>query len=161
MRIGKSLAVFGILLIGLSFATMGRGGEGAAVVPGSYIGPWIRTGGDFFLSVETNNHGDVISIFILNYEDTLKVINSTSTMNTSPIHAMINVTGYEGRIQILVPGLYSILVTMVTCFANETVAPEMGVSIHVEPIIPALPFTISGIGLLTTGLIVILVKKFK
>ncbi len=151
MRLGKSLAVFGMVLIIISFSNLGGGGSGTFVGPGQYSGEWIRTGGDFYLSVEPDYQGDVVSIFVLNYDDTLKVINSTSTVNTSPIFERINVTEYEGRIQIIIPGLYSILVT--SC-VNET-----GYSMNLKPILPALPFTISGFGLITTGLILILMKK--
>ena len=151
MRIGKSLAVFGMVLIVISFINLGGFGSGSFVGPGQYDGEWIRTGGDFYLSVEPDIQGDVVSIFVLNFDDTLKVINSASTVNTSPIFETHNVTGYVGRIQIIFPGLYSILVTS---FANET-----GYSMDFELILPALPITISGIGLLSTGLIVLFIKK--
>ncbi len=151
MRIGKSLVTFGCLLIVLSFMNSGTGGMGSIVGPDTFEGFWIRTGGDFLLKVESDN-GSLLSIYVLDYVDTLTVLNTSSMEHTSPILDVINVTSFYNRVPISFPGLYSVLVT----------APENDtrMSIHIEPILPMLPITFSGLGLLTLGMVIILKRKF-
>jgi hypothetical protein len=146
----KTLALVGGVLILLSFMNLGAGGTGSYVGPGAFTGVWIRTGGDFLLTVESD-HEDAVSIFVLNYDDTIRAINSSSTMNTHPVFELVNVTQFSGRIQIILPGLYSVLVTS---WANDT-----DVDIDVSPILPMTSFAISGFTLLVAGVILHLTGK--
>lgn len=145
MRIVKSAMAFGLVLLALSFLQFGAGGMGSYVGPNVYTGLWIRTGGDIYLEARADQGGE-ISIYVFNYDDTLAVINTTSVMNTTPLFELVNVTEYRGRIPIVIPGLYSILITS---FANNT-----SVEIDIEPVTPALPLMIPGLGLVIVGALI-------
>lgn len=145
MRIAKSTIAFGLVLLALSFLPSGDGGMGSYVGPNAYTGLWIRTGGDIYLEARADQGGE-ISIYVFNYEDTLVVINTTSVMNTTPLFERVNVTEYLGQIPIVIPGLYSILITS---SANNT-----SVEIDIEPVTPALPLMIPGLGLVIVGALI-------
>lgn len=142
MRIEKSLLTIGVFLIIVSFLNLGGGGIGLDVGPNSFMGMWINTGGDFYLEVESQ-YNDSISIYILDYTDTLVIIKESSVENTTPLAVFYNVTQYSGTINIILPGTYAVLVTAIS---NDT-----SVHIYARPMPPMLSFTYAGIGCSVVG----------
>jgi len=146
MRLGKAAMVLGLTLIAISFVPGGGFGGSSLVEFGQYDGKMFRVAGSFHLEVEARDNNS-LSFYVLNYEDTMRVIQYTSLENTTPIIHVENTTYYAGVVGIFTPGWYSVLVTP---FDNVTVRAHISVS----TMIPYPSFILAGTALTTLGLLV-------
>lgn len=142
-RAGWLMITLGITLLLVSFLGAGNFGLHASINSGMYKGYLFRTTDDIYVRAEKDTN-ESFSLYILDSEDTLSVLENGSLEQTNPVVMMENITHYTGRIELPSPGVYTILVTP---SHNNTISVNIDIqrtNPHMNALIPGILFVAGG-----------------
>ncbi|MBS3795966.1 MAG: hypothetical protein KGY80_13765 [Candidatus Thorarchaeota archaeon] len=142
-RAGWLMITLGITLLLVSFLGAGNFGLHASINSGMYKGYLFRTTDDIYVRAEKDTN-ESFSLYILDSEDTLSVLENGSLEQTNPVVMMENITHYTGRVELPSPGVYTILVTP---SHNNTISVNIDIqrtNPHMNALIPGILFVAGG-----------------
>ncbi|MHA1652627.1 MAG: hypothetical protein ACTSYX_06805 [Candidatus Thorarchaeota archaeon] len=128
-RLGRFLLVVGIAIMLVSVVGLPGGtGLGSTIVPSEYL----VTTSEYLGACQIRFHTMAewpADVYLLNWNDTNRLLMSGSLKDTHPLYAWENVTMFSALVLVPNPGYYSIVITPAT---NMTVS----FTIDVVPVIP-------------------------
>ncbi|MHA1390068.1 MAG: hypothetical protein ACTSR9_16705 [Candidatus Thorarchaeota archaeon] len=151
MRIGKILIAISISILLLSFLPFSNIRLSGNVEPNEYRGRIFGLGSHVWLDIETTDNQQ-ISVFILDWNNSMLLLGSGSMHDITPVVSFENTTGYSGRVEVPLLGLYSIVVATQS---NETVQFD----VDIDYILPQYFIFLAGVTILLLGVLLIAGNK--
>jgi hypothetical protein len=151
MRIGKILIAISVSILLLSFLPFSNIRMSGNVEPNEYRGRIFGLGSHILIDIETTDNQQ-ISVFILDWNNSMLLLGSGSLNDTTPVVSWENTTGYSGRVEVPFLGLYSIVVITPS---NETVQFD----VDIDYILPQYFIFLTGVTIFLLGVLLIAGNK--
>ncbi len=141
----RLLFVIGISLVAMSFLFPAGISGGARIESGNYEGNYFLVTDDIYFVTSTREGNSPFSIYFLESDDVIQVLESGTMIGIEPLFAMEDVEEYEGWLDFPEPGIYGFVATHSN---NESITHRIwGIALprfsFIYPgIVLALPFVI-------------------
>lgn len=112
----RSLYIVGITILLFSFRPVTLASVTNNIMAGEYYGLWLPITDNPFLQINTlhsniNVSAIPVSVYVLQYNDSIKALESGSLNKSAPVFKLENITYYSGLIELPSPGTYVLFVT--------------------------------------------------
>jgi hypothetical protein len=145
------------MVIGLSIVAVAAFPPGMGMSGGGPLEPGGYQGGLYMFTSSVHMTIDVrdnltISLYLLDWDDTLTLLQTGSLDHTSPHIAYHNITSFSGIIEVPVPGMYSLI-------ADSTHNETVFLDIDMYPILPQTHILAPGLVLICLGASIIVLRR--
>ncbi len=117
-QLSKLLFVIGVSLVAMSFLFPAGISGGAHIEPGEYEGTFFLVTDDVYLWTTTRYGNGTFSLFFLESDDVIQVIESGTMIGIEPLFALEDIMDYQGWLHFPGPGTYGFVATPSN---NETI----------------------------------------
>jgi hypothetical protein len=152
LRFGTLLMVIGLSIVALAAfpPRIGMGG-GGPLEPGGYQGGLYMFTSSVHMTIEVRDNL-TISLYLLDWDDTLTLLQTGSLDHTSPHIAYHNITSFNGIIEVPAPGMYSLI-------ADSTHNETVFLDIDMYTIQPQTHILAPGLVFICLGASIIILRK--
>ena len=109
MRVAKFFIILGFAFLLASFVPSPYVSHGDLIERGYYECFLVNGSGNLFVDVTGRDYRN-ISLYVLDYEDTLVLVREESMENTTPVFVLENVLNFSGSISLPRPDWYGVVV---------------------------------------------------
>ncbi len=110
-QISKFLFVVGLAIMLMSLLFPGGFGSASLLAPGNCGGEVFLVTDDVFIFTATREGNQTYSLFFLESDDVLQVLESGNMTGIEPLHALEDIMEYQGWIHFPKPGTYGLIAT--------------------------------------------------
>jgi len=152
LRFGTLLILIGLSIVALAaFPPRAGMGGGGPLEPGGYQGGLYMFTSSINVTIDVRDNL-TISLYLLDWDDTLTLLQTSSLDHTNPHIAYHNITSFSGIIEVPAPGIYSLV-------ADSTHNETVFLDIDMYPILPLTHMLAPGLVLICLGVSIIVLRR--
>ncbi len=110
-QFSRLLFVIGVSLFAMSFLYPAGISGGTRIDPGYYEGTFFLVTDDLYFETRTRYGGRTFSIYFLESDDVIQVLESGTMIGIEPLFALEDIEEYEGWLHFPEPGTYGFVAT--------------------------------------------------